>query len=208
MITPNYYLAWLDMKDAFYPVLIYEQHKKYLRFLNTSIAYQFKVMQNGYLDAMRVFTKILKPPFSCLREQNHSSVIYVDDSLLAGNTCKDCLDNIHDTKLLLEGLGFYIHQEKSVFSPTQLIIFLAFTFYDKISDQSKKKKKQFHTDYTASSSYFRKYCCIIWCCFIWLPSLPVSWTKQNYGIEKGQREFWKPLYNNTWSVKWHHMVER
>ena len=129
------------MKDAFYPVLIYEQHKKYLRFLNTSIAYQFKVMQNGYLDAMRVFTKILKPPFSCLREQNHSSVINVDDSLLAGNACKDCLDNIHDTKLLLEGLGFYIHQEKSVFSPTQLIIFLAFTFYDKISDQSKKKEK-------------------------------------------------------------------
>ena len=140
MITPNYYLAWLDMKDAFYPVLIYEQHKKYLRFLNTGIAYQFEVMPNGYLDAMRVFTKILKPPFSCLREQNHSSVIYVDDSLLAGNACKDCLDNIHDTKLLLEGLGFYIHQEKSVFSPTQLIIFLAFTFYDKISDQSKKKK--------------------------------------------------------------------
>ena len=150
--------------------------------------------------------------FFCLREQNHSSVIYVDDSLLAGNTCKDCLDNIHDTKLLLEGLGFYIHQEKSVFSPTQLIIFLAFTFYDKISDQSKKKKKkiekkQFHTDYTASSPDFTKYCCIVWSCFIWLPSLTVSWTKQNYGFEKGQREFWKPLYNNTWSVKWHHMVE-
>ena len=74
---------------------------------------------------MRVFTDILKPPFSCLREQGHSSVIYVDDSLLAGETYKDCLDNIHKTKLLLEGLGFHIHPKKSVFLPTQ-VIFLGF----------------------------------------------------------------------------------
>ena len=83
-------------------------------------------MPNGYLNAMRVFTKILKPLFSCLREQAHSSVIYVDDSLLAGDTYKDCLDNIHDTNLLLEGLGFQIHPKKYVFLPTQVITFLGF----------------------------------------------------------------------------------
>ena len=77
-MTPNCYLASLDIKDAFYTVPIYEQHKKYLEFLNIGIAYQIEVMPNGYLHAMRVFTKILKPPFSCLREQGHSSVIYVD----------------------------------------------------------------------------------------------------------------------------------
>ena len=88
-------VASLDIKDAFYTVPIYEQHKKYLTFLNKGIAYQFEVLPNGYLDAMRMFTKILKTPFSCLREQGHSSVIYVDDSLLAGDTNKDCLDNIH-----------------------------------------------------------------------------------------------------------------
>ena len=52
----------------------------------TGIAYQFQVMPNGHLNAMRVFTKILKQAFSCLREQGHSSVIYVDDSLLARDT--------------------------------------------------------------------------------------------------------------------------
>ena len=126
MTTPNCYLASLDIKDAFYTVPIYEQHKKYLKFLNTGIAYQFEVMPNRYLDAVRVFTKILKPPFSCLGEQGHLSVIYVDDSLLAGDTYKDCLDNIHETKLLPEGLGFHIHSKKSVFLPTQVITFLAF----------------------------------------------------------------------------------
>ena len=126
MITPNCYLASLDLKDAFYAVSIHEQHKNYLNFFNTGIAYQFEVIPNGYLDAMRVFAKILKPPFSCLREQGHSSVIYVDDSLLAGDTYKDCLDNVHETKLLLEGLDFHIHPKKSVFLPTQIITFLGF----------------------------------------------------------------------------------
>ena len=124
MITPNCYIASLDIKDAFYTVPIYEQHKKYLKFLNPGIAYQFEVMPNGYLDVMRVFTKILKPPLSCLREQGHSSVICVDDSSLAGDKYKDCLDNIRETKLFLEGLGFHIHPKKSVFLPTQVITFL------------------------------------------------------------------------------------
>ena len=74
----------------------------------------------------RVFTNILKPRFSCLREQGHSSVIHVDDFLLAGYTYKDCLDNVHETKLLLEGLGFHIHPKKPVFLPTQVITFLGF----------------------------------------------------------------------------------
>ena len=118
MISPNCYPALLDIKDAFYIVPIYKQHKKYLKFLNTGIAYQFEVKPNEYLDAIRVFTKILKPPFSCLREQGHSSVIYVDDSLFAGDIYKDCLDNIHETKLLLERLGYFL--------PTQVIAFLGF----------------------------------------------------------------------------------
>ena len=54
-------------------------------------------MPNGYLDAMRVFTKILKPIFSKLREQGFSFVIYVDDSLLEGETFAECSDNVHIT---------------------------------------------------------------------------------------------------------------
>ena len=63
VITLNCYVASSDMQDAFYTVLIYEQHKIYLKFLNIGIPYQVEVTPNGYLDAMRVFTKILKPPF-------------------------------------------------------------------------------------------------------------------------------------------------
>ena len=96
-----------------------------MTFLNTGIVYQFEVMPNEYLD-MRVFTKILKPPFPCLREQGNSSVIYVNDSLLTGDTYKNCLDNVHETKLLLKGLGFHIHPKRFMFLPTKVIGFLGF----------------------------------------------------------------------------------
>ena len=57
-------------------------------------AYQIIVMPNGYVDATRVFNKILKPPFCCLPEQGFASVVYVDDILLAGDTYQKCCDNI------------------------------------------------------------------------------------------------------------------
>ena len=74
-------------------------------------------MPNGYLGCRESVLKTSEAPFSCLREQGHSSVIHVDDSLLAGDTYKDCLDNIHETNLL-EGLGFHIHP-KNCFYPTK-----------------------------------------------------------------------------------------
>ena len=126
LITPNCYLASLDIKDAFYSVPVYEAHKKYLKFMNVGYPYRFEVMPNGYLDAMRIFTKLLKPPFSHLRELGHSSVIYVDDSLLAAETYVECVNNITATKDLLEDLGFHIHPDKSIFVPTQKITFLGF----------------------------------------------------------------------------------
>ena len=73
---------------------------------------------------MRVFNKVLKPPFVYLREQRLSSVVYVDDTLLGDDTFEECQDIVLNTLSWLEDLGFYIHPEKSIFTPTQYIIFL------------------------------------------------------------------------------------
>ena len=83
-------------------------------------------MPNGYADAMRVFTKLLKPVFSTLRELGYESVIYVDDSLLQGDTFNECMENVLTTLRALRDLGFVIHPVKSKFIPTQKITFLGF----------------------------------------------------------------------------------
>ena len=103
MIKPNMYLASL------YTVPIYEPHRKYLKFMWLNKAYQFIVKLNGYVDTMRIINKILRLPFCWLREQGFASVVYVDDTFLAGETHQECCDNIYATMSLLQNLGFTIH---------------------------------------------------------------------------------------------------
>ena len=102
-------------------------------------------MPNGYVDAMRVFNKILKPLFCWLREQGFASVVYVDDTLLAGETYQECCDNIYATKSLLQNLGFTIHKKKS-FVPSQEIIFSGFVINNQhvtktLTNEEKSKNK-------------------------------------------------------------------
>ena len=128
MIRPGAYLASIDIKDAFYSVPIHPSHKKYLKFMWQAKPYQFEAMPNGYLDAMRIFAKIMKPVFSTLRKMGYVSILYVDDTLLYGDTYAECKANVLATLDILQELGFVVHSKKSVLDPTQRIIFLGFVF--------------------------------------------------------------------------------
>ena len=75
---------------------------------------------------MQGFNKILKPPFAHLREQGLPAVVYIDDTLLGGDTFEECQGNVASTLTCLDGLGFFIHPEKSIFIATQDIIFLGY----------------------------------------------------------------------------------
>ena len=66
-------------------------------------------MPNGNSEAMRLFTKLLKPPFSILRTHGYLSVVFVDDSYLQGHTFSTCEDNVNATVDLLQLLGFTIY---------------------------------------------------------------------------------------------------
>ena len=101
-------------------------------------------MPNGYSPAMRIFTKITKVPFSILRMQGYTSVVYVEDSYLQGDSYENCLKNVNDTIIMLQSLGFTIHPEKSVLTPTQNLIYLGFiiNFKDmtlKLTEEKKQK---------------------------------------------------------------------
>ena len=138
------FLASLGIKDAFHSIPVHKTHQKFLNILLKWKSLQFNAMPNGYVDAMRVFNKVLKAPFSCLREQRLSSIIYVDDTLLEGDTSEECQDNVFSTLTCLEDLDFYIHPEKSIFTPSQIIIFLGYhinTLRMTIALTFKKKQK-------------------------------------------------------------------
>ena len=77
---PNVHMASIDLKDAFYSIPICPEHQRYLKFVVLSKIYQYTCMPNGYGQAMRIFTKVSKVPFSQLRSKWFVSVVFVDDS--------------------------------------------------------------------------------------------------------------------------------
>lgn len=125
-IKSGQFMASIDLKDAYFSVLIHESDRKYLRFIWNNVHYQFRVLPQGLSCSPRVFTKLLKPVYGRLREKGFINVPYIDDSLILGDSFNECVDNIQETSALLDKLGFTVHPEKSVFVPTQEIIFLGF----------------------------------------------------------------------------------
>ena len=80
MMKPHCYMASVDLKDAYYSVLISPDHQKYLKFLWQGRLYTFVYFPNGLVCCFRMFTKLLKPVYASLRQQGHESSGYIDDS--------------------------------------------------------------------------------------------------------------------------------
>ena len=86
-----------------------------------------------------VVTKVSKVPFSPFWNLGHESVIYVDNYYLLG------YKKFSSTIKILRELGFAIHTEKPMRTPTQTIVFLGlvisgFGGFDMAITLTKKKK--------------------------------------------------------------------
>lgn len=142
LIESEFYMASVDLQDAYYSVPISFASRKYLRFTWRDVLYEFTCLPNGLACAPRVFTKILKPVFAYLRSIGFISIYYLDDSLLMGKTYIDCVNNLNATCDILSKLGFIINVSKSVLEPGQIMNFLGFTLNSKsmtfaITDEKK-----------------------------------------------------------------------
>lgn len=126
LMQPNCHMATLDLKDAFHLVPIADTFKKYLRFLFNEQVYEFNCLPFGLNTAPYVFTKLMKPVITFLRELGILCVIYLDDILLFENTKQQCTNNVQVTRELLEKLGFVINETKSQLEPNTKQKFLGF----------------------------------------------------------------------------------
>ena len=124
LMKPGCYMASVDLKDAYYSVHVSKKHQKYLKFSWNGKLYKFTCF--GLALAPRKFTKLLKPVYSTLRLKGHISSPYIDDSILMGDNFSECAANVVDTVQLLDNLNFVPHPKKSVFIPTQILVYLGF----------------------------------------------------------------------------------
>ena len=68
----------MDIKDSLYSIPVHLNHQKSFTLEWNLKYFKFTGMPNGYCEAMRLFTKIMKVPFLVLRENEHLSVVFVD----------------------------------------------------------------------------------------------------------------------------------
>ena len=144
LVDENMFFSSIDLKDAYYSIPIWEGHRKYLTFQWEDSFYQFNVLPFGLSSAPRVFTKVLKPVFSKIRESGFSVLGYIDDSLIMGNSYDECVQATNTLSNLLEQLGFSINLEKSCFEPKQSITFLGYVINSvemTVSPTYKKREK-------------------------------------------------------------------
>jgi hypothetical protein len=126
LVTPNCFMASLDLKDAYYSLPIRAGDRKFLRFIWRDELYEFTCLPNGLACAPRQFTKTLKPVLATLHKMGHISVAHIDDCYLQSQTYEQCVGNVIDTILLLDSLGWVVHPLKSILIPAQEIITLGF----------------------------------------------------------------------------------
>lgn len=126
LLSPECFMATIDLKNAYYLLSISEADRKYLRFLFQGIMYEFTCLPFGLNTAPYVFTKIMKPVVYHLRSLGLLSVVYLDDFLCLADSYENCLKNVSTTKKFLECLGFIININKSNLEPSQTCQYLGF----------------------------------------------------------------------------------
>ena len=80
----------VDLKDAYFQILIHPSHRKYLRFCIKGKVYQYRALAFGPKTSPRVFTKVVAVAAAHLRMQSIRLAVHLDD-WLALNAIKQML---------------------------------------------------------------------------------------------------------------------
>lgn len=88
----------------------------------------FRIVPFGLSTAPYIFTKILRPVVTYLRERNYQTCIYLDDFILFGSSFNKCEINVRATIDLLQSLGFLISYNKSQLEPAVKRKYLGLVF--------------------------------------------------------------------------------
>ncbi len=75
----------IDLKDAYFHILVVHRHRRFLRFAFGGKAYQYKVLPFGLALAPRTFTKCMDAALAPLRLQGIRVLNYMDDWLTPGS---------------------------------------------------------------------------------------------------------------------------
>ena len=117
------YLFSFDLKSGYHLVDIAVSHKKYLGFEWKGVFYVFTALPFGLSSACYLFTKLLRRYW---RSRGLRIVVYLDDGLCAVNGLVSAKLASEMVRYTLSRAGFVTHPTKSVWEPTQCLVWLGF----------------------------------------------------------------------------------
>lgn len=126
LITHKCFFASLDLKHAYFSVPICREDRSWLKFSWNGLLYQFTCLPQGFSSSPRLFTKLLKVPFSHFRALGILTTIYIDDCLVIAASKEKLIADVSYIASTLDQLGFTINLDKSEFQPSHEIEFLGF----------------------------------------------------------------------------------
>ena len=123
MTRKEYFMASIDLTDAYYSAPIENS-------LQNSLRFNFKenfIVMHVYLMVWHLLQEfLLKSHLSTVGKLGYVVMNYLDDIFICGDTVAECRDAVLATANLLLKLGFCFHQEKSQLIPVQKIEYLGF----------------------------------------------------------------------------------
>ena len=126
LIRPNWFMASLDMSDAYFTLPLDDSAKQFVNFLWNGKIYQYNALPFGVCSAPYIFTKVLKPIFSKFRLNGGIGFAYIDDCIVIAKTTQECNRQMAFLANELTEAGFCINYEKSDLIPSTRLKFLGY----------------------------------------------------------------------------------
>ena len=127
-IHPGDWATSIDLKDAYFHVLVHPRDRKWLRFVWKDSIFQFRALPFGLASAPWVFTKITRELCIHARQSGIRLRVYLDDWMILGSTQAQCRSHTDSILALCSRLGFSLNPEKCDLTPAQSFTYLGMAF--------------------------------------------------------------------------------
>ena len=122
----------LDLSDAYMHILIFQKHRKYIRFCIAGQCWPWKSLCFGPLTTPQVFSKVISVIAAHLRAPNFRIAYYLDNWLALNLLKRLLFQDREKCPNLLVALGFKLNKEKSELIPKQDFVYIEVAFHLKL----------------------------------------------------------------------------
>lgn len=127
-IRPGDFATSLDLRDAYFHVLVHPKYRKFLRFKWRDQVLQFNVLPFGLSLAPWAFTRLTREVAMYCRSRGIRIRMYIDDWLILAQSLELCRSQTQEVMDITQQLGFRINWEKSSLEPSQQFVYLGMRF--------------------------------------------------------------------------------